>query len=248
MLLLLTHRPLGGAALWQRTNFRGRPVHLGAGPALVVGACAGALVAAPGARAGAAVAAAGFIAGGAGLYDDLRGDTGTKGLRGHWNELLRGRATSGALKVPLLLLAGLVAGVTVHGISLRAVLDAGFVAGAANLVNLLDLRPGRAAKVLLLGAAACLGVGAAAAAGPAGATLALLPADLRERVMLGDAGANGAGAAVAASVLAAIRLPTLLLGLAIVAGLTLLSERVSFSRVIERVRPLRWVDELGRRS
>jgi hypothetical protein len=64
--------------------------------------------------------------------------------------------------------------------------------------------------------------------------------------MLGDAGANGAGAAVAATALAAIKLPTLLAGLAIVLALTLASEWVSFSRVIDRVPPLRWVDRLGR--
>jgi UDP-N-acetylmuramyl pentapeptide phosphotransferase/UDP-N-acetylglucosamine-1-phosphate transferase len=221
-------------------------VSLTAGPALVVGACLGALVGAPTLRAGSAVVVAGVLAGAVGLYDDLSGDASTKGLRGHLRELVRGRPTSGALKVPVLGAAGLAAGLVVHGLSVRALLDGAFVAGAANLVNLLDLRPGRAAKVLLVSIAACLGVGATAAAAPAGATLALLPADLRERVMLGDAGANGAGAAVAATALAAIKLPTLLAGLAIVAALTLASEWVSFSRVIERVPALRWLDALGR--
>jgi hypothetical protein len=246
LLVTLRRHPPGGAARWTRTNFRGRAVHLAAGPALVLAGTFGALLGAPTARAGAAVALAGLLAGGVGLYDDLSGDAGTKGLRGHLRELLRGRPTSGALKVPVLGLAGLAAGLVVHGVGGRALLDAAFVAGAANLVNLLDLRPGRAAKALLVGAAACLAVGATAAAGPAGATLALLPADLREKVMLGDAGANGAGAAVAATALAAIKLPTLLAGLAIVLALTLASEWVSFSRVIDRVPPLRWVDRLGR--
>jgi hypothetical protein len=35
---------------------------------------------------------------------------------------------------------------------------------------------------------------------------------------------------------------------AAVAGLTLASERVSFSAVIDRTRPLAWLDGLGRRA
>jgi hypothetical protein len=247
VLAVLRHHPPGGPGRWLRSNFRGSQVHLGAGPALVLGGCAAALLGAPTARAAAAAVAAGVLAGLVGLYDDLSGDAATKGLRGHLGALRRGRPTSGALKVPALAVAGLSAGVIVHGYTLRGLLDGAFVAGAANLVNLLDLRPGRAGKVVLLAAATSLGFGATAAAGPAGAVAALLPADLRERVMLGDAGANGAGAVVAASSLAAIRLPTLLAGLGIVAALTLASEWVSFSRVIDRVPPLRWADGLGRR-
>ena len=231
---------------WVRSNYRGRSVHLAAGPALVIGGCLGALTGTANDRAALAVVAAGGIAGVAGLLDDLAGDAVTKGLRGHLRALARGRATSGVLKIPLLLVAGGAAGAAVHGFSARAVLDAVFVAGAANLVNLLDLRPGRALKVLLAGSVACLAVGAAAAAGPLGAGLALLPSDLRERVMIGDAGANGAGAAVAATALAAIKLPTLLVALVIVVALTLLSEWVSFSRVIDRTPVLSWVDRLGR--
>lgn len=232
---------------WVRNNFRGQRVSLAAGPALVVGSCVGALAAVSG-RASIAVVGAGLIAGATGLLDDLSGDTATKGLRGHLGELARGNATSGALKIPLLLAAGLAAGLAVHGVSGRALLDAAFVAGAANLVNLLDLRPGRALKVLLVGCAACLAVGAAAAAAALGAVAVLLPEDLRERVMIGDAGANGAGAAVAATALAAIKMPTLLAGLAVVVALTVLSEWVSFSQVIERVRALRWLDQLGRQT
>lgn len=242
----LRRRPPGGAVRWERHNFRGRTVHLAAGPAVVLGAVVGGACWAGSWRAALGVAAAGLIAGSVGLLDDLSGDSATKGLRGHFTALRSGRLTSGAVKIPALLLAGLVAGLTVHGATWRAVLDGAFVAGAANLVNLLDLRPGRAAKVLLAAAATCLAFGATAAAGAAGAILALLSADLRERVMLGDAGANGAGAAVAASALAAIKLPTLLGGIVIVGALTVLSEFVSFSKLIDRTPPLRWLDQLGR--
>ena len=128
------------------------------------------------------------------------------------------------------------------------VLTTGLVAGTANLVNLLDLRPGRAGKAGALVAAAGLGGPAGSlVAGPLGATLATLPADLGEQVMLGDAGANALGALLGLR-LASIsgRAPRAGL-LAVVAALTLASERISFTKVIEATPGLRELDRLGRR-
>ncbi len=74
----------------------------------------------------------------------------------------------------------------------------------------------------------------------------MLPEDLGERAMLGDCGANALGAMLGA---AAVGLPrpariTLLAG---ITGLTAASEKVSFTKVIERTPPLRRLDMLGRR-
>ena len=79
------------------------------------------------------------------------------------------------------------------------------VASAANTANLLDLRPGRCAKVFLpLWVVGCLldPGGGAWSAGLARAALAALPFDLREEGMLGDAGANALGAVVGTLLLA----------------------------------------------
>jgi hypothetical protein len=128
------------------------------------------------------------------------------------------------------------------------VLTTGLVAGTANLVNLLDLRPGRAAKAGVLAAGATLGgAGGGLVAGPLGATLAVLPEDLGERVMLGDSGANALGALVGLR-LAAVPSPGLrAVLLAAITGLTLASEKVSFTKVIEATPGLRELDRLGRR-
>jgi hypothetical protein len=129
-----------------------------------------------------------------------------------------------------------------------AVLTTGLVAGTANLVNLLDLRPGRAAKAATLAAAAGLGgPPGPLVAGPLGASLAVLPADLGERVMLGDCGANAVGALLGLRLAAVPGRPARAAALAVVVGLTLASERVSFTRVIEATPVLRDLDRLGRR-
>jgi len=129
-------------------------------------------------------------------------------------------------------------------------INAGLVAGGANLLNLFDLRPGRTIKVALgTGAllAAAPGRGRQAVAAPMAAAAALLPEDLGERAMLGDGGANALGALLGTA--AAVTLPRTarVVTLAAIVGLTGASEVVSFTKVIERTRPLRWLDMLGRR-
>jgi hypothetical protein len=75
----------------------------------------------------------------------------------------------------------------------------------------------------------------------------VLPADLGERVMLGDCGANAVGALTGLR-LAAVESRSTRAGLlAAVVGLTLASEQVSFTRVIEATPGLRQLDRLGRR-
>ena len=86
-------------------------------------------------------------------------------------------------------------------------------------------------------------VGVAAVVGGAAG---LLWFDLREDLMLGDAGANVAGAAVGVGVVLACSPTIRVVALVVVAALNLLSEVVSFSKVIDRVPPLRALDRLGR--
>ncbi|RIV33219.1 hypothetical protein [Micromonospora radicis] len=254
----------------QRTNFRGRTVTLAAGPALAVaagGAAAGGAASVP---AGAASLLAGLGAGAVGLYDDVVGarpeQKADKGFQGHLAALRQGRVSAGLVKIVGVGAAGLGAatllaadpGVAGHrgrrrqGPWVRGVdvlLGAGVVAGTANLINLLDLRPGRAAKsALLLGAPLTGGRHGGIAAGAVGAAAGVLPADLNEDVMLGDSGANALGAVLGVA-LAARTGPVGRAGLlAVLAGLTAASEKVSFTKVIANTPGLRELDALGRRA
>ena len=258
----LTGAQPGGEARWTRTNHRGEPVTLLEGPAVTAGAV-GAVLVVPGlsARQRAALGLAGAAAGMCGCYDDLAGSSDRHGFRGHLGALARGEVTTGTVKIAGIGAAGLAGAVLLGqrgsgqsaGSGVRAadlVLNAGLIAGGANLLNLFDLRPGRAIKVALLGAAglAAAGpLGRAAAAAPAGAAAALLPEDLGERAMLGDCGANALGAMLGAAAAASLRRPARLAGFCAIAGLTLASEKVSFTKIIARTPPLNWLDMLGRR-
>jgi hypothetical protein len=253
----LNARPPGGREAWARTNHRGEPVTLLEGPAAAAAAAAAALIA-PGlpARGRAALAVAGAGAAAFGGYDDLKGSGARRGFRGHLGALARGEVTSGTVKLAGIGATGLAAGALIGradagpASAADLVINAGLAAGGANLLNLFDLRPGRAIKVALA-AGAALGLaspaGALAAAAPAGAALAVLPEDLGERAMLGDSGANALGGMLGVAAAVALPRPARIAVLAAITGLTAASEVVSFTRVIDRTPPLHWLDMLGRR-
>jgi hypothetical protein len=253
----LNQRPPGGREPWARTNHRGEPVTLLEGPAAAAGAAAVSLIV-PGlpARGRAALALAGAGAAAFGAYDDLKGSGDRRGFRGHLGALAGGEVTSGAVKIAGIGATGLAAGVLVGGgqeagggSAADVLINTGLIAGGANLLNLFDLRPGRAIKVALA-AGAALGVtpaGRDAAAAPVGAALSLLPEDLGERAMLGDSGANALGGMLGAAAAAALPRTARITVLAAIVGLTAASEVVSFTRVIEQTPPLHWLDMLGRR-
>lgn len=219
----------------------------------------------------AAALLAALVAGAAGRYDDLAGERPgertAKGLRGHAAALRRGQVTGGVVKAAAVGSAAAVAGWLLAdadsaadsaatrpaGALLDIAVRAGVVAGTANLVNLLDLRPGRALKaVLVAGAPLVLGRGSGGGlvAGPAGVALALLPGDLAERRMLGDAGANALGAVLGVGWAAGGGRASpgrRIVGLVVLAAVTAASEVVSFSRVIDATPVLRGLDRIGRR-
>jgi hypothetical protein len=197
----------------------------------------------------AAVVSFGFL----GLVDDLLGDGDDRGLRGHVGAALTGRVTTGFIKLGggaavALVLAGAVDGDRPG----HVVVDAVLIALAANLGNLLDRAPGRTLKwglVAYIPLAALAGTAATgvALAAVAGAAAALLAGDLQERFMLGDTGANALGAALGVATVLETSADARRIVALVLLGLTLLSEVVSFTRIINAVLPLRLFDQLGRR-
>jgi UDP-N-acetylmuramyl pentapeptide phosphotransferase/UDP-N-acetylglucosamine-1-phosphate transferase len=253
---LLTRRPPREEKLWLRTNHRGEPVTLLEGPAFVAGAVT-AVAVAPGVPARMRMAAvfAGTAAGALGAYDDLAGSGDSRGFKGHLAALAHGEVTTGAVKILGIGATGLAAAALAGTGRRRSgrrstradlLINGALVAGCANLLNLFDLRPGRAIKVGALAALPGTLSGSAVTAAPLGAALALLPEDLGERAMLGDAGANALGALLGLSA-AHLPRPVRLGILTGVVALNAASEFVSFTKVIQATPALRWLDQLGRR-
>jgi UDP-N-acetylmuramyl pentapeptide phosphotransferase/UDP-N-acetylglucosamine-1-phosphate transferase len=243
------------AAGLARTNFHGRTVSLAGGPALAAGATAGAVLGARGTSPALAALTAGAVSGAVGLYDDVAGNRPdqktAKGFAGHLGALREGRVTSGLVKIAGVGGAALAASALLtpgRGRRVEVLLGAGVIAGTANLLNLLDLRPGRALKAAaVIGAPLTLGRGGGLAAGALGAGAALIPDDLNEEIMLGDAGANALGALLGVALAARTGPAGRAIALAVLAGLTAASEKVSFTKVIQDTPWLRTIDELGRR-
>jgi hypothetical protein len=246
------HRRTINGLIWERTNHAGHAVTLWEGAAYAKGAAVGAL--AGGSPAGALACIGGAVFG---ALDDHFGDSSNRGLKGHLGALTRGEVTTGAVKILGIGMTGLGCAVLTDrrvtpsarvGISPSTLTGAAVVAGAANLANLLDLRPGRALKVTVLAGVPLLaGGGGPSSAAAIGASLAVMAPDLRGESMLGDTGANAAGALIGVAAIERLGWRGRLIALAGLTALTLASERVSFTQVIESTPVLRDVDRWGRR-
>ena len=164
-----------------------------------------------------------------GLADDLWSGP-ERGFRAH---LAKGSTTgvAKAVGIPLVALA-----------TTRSLRKAALVALAANALNQLDTRPGRALKAFLAAAALVRGP----AKGYVPIAVLLAPYDLREMTMLGDAGANALGALLGYGSVGKLTARGQLFAIAALAGLTALGEARSLGDLIERTPVLARLDRLGR--
>jgi hypothetical protein len=160
-----------------------------------------------------------------GLADDLFSGP-ERGFAGH---LASGR-TTGVLKLVGIPLAGLLA--------TRRLSGALLVGLAANALNQLDTRPGRALKAYLLAAIPLRA--------PLLPAVILAPYDLREMAMLGDSGSNALGAVLGLTSVDRFTGRSRWLAIGALAGLNLLGELHSLGELIERSPALSALDRLGR--
>lgn len=190
-----------------------------------------------------------------GLMDDSlgRGEAARapRGWRGHARAVLSGELSTGAVKA---VGAFALAAYATSGLgreSFDYLVDLALLLLATNLANLLDLRPGRAEKALLLTALGlCLGYWTVAPVELLGLFLGPVAVGawftLRERAMLGDSGSNLIGALIGVWLVTTLSDPGRYVALGVLVGLTVYGEFRSISSAIERIPPLRWLDALGR--
>jgi UDP-GlcNAc:undecaprenyl-phosphate/decaprenyl-phosphate GlcNAc-1-phosphate transferase len=176
-----------------------------------------------------------------------------RGWRGHCRALLRGELSTGVLKAGGSLGLALLATSYLELSKGRWLLASAVLVLATNVFNLLDLRPGRAIKALvLLGAGLTIGSGEVRPlwtlglfAGPA---LVAGAYDLREQAMLGDTGANLLGALAGLWLVLVLSGTGQLIALALLLAVTVYGELCSISDFVERTPGLRELDSWGRPS
>ena len=184
-----------------------------------------------------------------GAIDDIWGSREVGGFKGHFKKLLFERKlTTGAVKAMGGGLVALAAGYSIYPHGIWHMLLAGAtIALATNLLNLLDLRPGRAVAVLFAG----LGVTYIVKCGrlvalPLVASISLVAfafgiADSRGRAMMGDSGSNCLGAGLGLTIV--LSAPHWMIpAIAVMAAVHVYSEKRSISALIERNRLLKAID------
>ncbi len=185
-----------------------------------------------------------------GAIDDIFGSREVGGFKGHFRKLLLERKlTTGAVKALGGGVVGLAAGWSVSGGDvLKWALAAALIPLSANVLNLVDLRPGRAVAVFFVG----IGVTCICARGSLPApwivgaicavTLVFAVSDSRGRAMMGDSGSNALGAALGLTIVLGTGLVFQAATVIVLVAVHVYSEKRSISGLIEGNRVLRAID------
>lgn len=196
-----------------------------------------------------------------GFFDDQLSVHAVKGFRGHFRVLFeQKKLTSGAFKA---LFGAIIALVFSFGTFefmkgnwpwWTFIVNFLLVALTANSINIFDLRPGRAGKVYLLAFVLILLFSRDFESYISlfipilAIMIYYLPFDLRGKVMLGDSGSNLLGASLGIMMAWMLNDTGKIVALVILIAIQLIAERYSFTKIINRVGILRFLDELGRRK
>lgn len=185
-----------------------------------------------------------------GIIDDSLGNRGVTGLIGHFKALFNGSLTTGAFKALLGGFVGLTLAVTLSKSIPNIIVATLVVALSTNMMNLFDLRPGRAIKAYVILA---IIIFLASAKFNREVMMLIVPAvlayfyfDLRALTMMGDAGSNVLGVSIGVFIVSSFDLPVQLVSLVLLVAIHVLTEKFSLTKIIENNKFLNYVDKLGR--
>lgn len=185
-----------------------------------------------------------------GIIDDSLGNRGVTGLIGHFKALFKGSLTTGAFKALLGGFVGLTLAVTLSKSIPNIIVATLVVALSTNMMNLFDLRPGRAIKAYVILA---IIIFLASAKFNREVMMLIVPAilayfyfDLRALTMMGDAGSNVLGVSIGVFIVSFFDLPVQLVSLVLLVAIHVLTEKFSLTKIIENNKFLNYVDKLGR--
>lgn len=185
-----------------------------------------------------------------GIIDDSLGNRGVTGLIGHFKALFKGSLTTGAFKALLGGFVGLTLAVTLSKSIPNIIVATLVVALSTNMMNLFDLRPGRAIKAYVILA---IIIFLASAKFNREVMMLIVPAvlayfyfDLRALTMMGDTGSNVLGVSIGVFIVSSFDLPVQLVSLVLLVAIHVLTEKFSLTKIIENNKFLNYVDKLGR--
>jgi UDP-GlcNAc:undecaprenyl-phosphate GlcNAc-1-phosphate transferase len=187
-----------------------------------------------------------------GWLDDRFGTRDVGGFLGHLRKLMiEGEMTTGLLKAIGGAALSLGVAILLNREGYVVLIDGMTMALMANAINLLDVKPGRAIKgVILVGISILIVSRSVDILLPLlllfGVILAFFPADMAGQVMLGDTGANFLGAVLGFLLVRMLDVPETCMLLAGLMLFHIYTEFHSLSELIENNRFLRWLDEWGR--
>lgn len=190
----------------------------------------------------------------AGFIDDVAGNREKRGFFGHFSYFFKDREfTTGIWKAGVGGTAALLAALTTSFSWWHVMLNALLIALMTNIFNLFDVYPGRSIKIFFL---AALGIVILIPSYTAnillypliGAVAAYAVFDFQGKAMMGDTGSNLLGLAVGLAVVAGGSWGTRMIIVMVLIILHLVSERYSFSQIINNNRVLLILDRLGRRD
>lgn len=191
-----------------------------------------------------------------GFVDDTLGSRDVTGLKGHFKALLNGRLTTGAIKAIVGFLVAMVISTFFSVDIADLLLNTLIIALFTNLLNLFDLRPGRAIKFYSL--LILMFFIDAVFTGKfrifmfflpiIGFVLGYFPYDLNAKCMMGDAGSNVLG--ISAGMLTILQFDYIgkILIFILLVLIHIFAEKYSISDVIKENKVLNYIDNLGRDS
>lgn len=186
----------------------------------------------------------------AGVLDDIIGNRDVSGLKGHFKSLLKGNLTTGGFKALFGGFVGVIISIGVSKDIIDIIVNTLIIALSTNLMNLLDLRPGRAIKGYLLIVTVIfltlIGYVKALPLLIVPNVLAYFNYDLKAKAMMGDTGSNVLGISIGILVIMGYPLNIRLIWLAFLIFIHIITEKYSLTKIIENNKLLNFIDKLGR--
>ncbi|WP_099188152.1 MraY family glycosyltransferase [Tepidibacter mesophilus] len=186
-----------------------------------------------------------------GILDDLIGNRDVSGLKGHFKSLLNGKLTTGGFKALFGGFVALLISVSISNNIIDICVNTLLIALFTNLMNLLDLRPGRAIKgylfiSIILLFTVSMYYDKVMIVLLMSNVLAYFKEDLKANAMMGDTGSNVLGIATGIIIAYNFSFIVRLCAVILLILIHVITEKYSLTKIIENNKLLNYIDMLGR--